>query len=350
MLRSEFFGVVFEHIWIKHAFIFVIMHDHWFDSRIEDIDRCFTVLHSFLDGEACHSFQKPGKGLLSGNEVSKGVEDQHIVSLIVRHPSIRLQDMWMTADYDINTLLHQEGGPFFLIFRRHRFFFLAPVSDKDQHVAGGFGFLDHGGDFILVEEINHVFISFADPAVVGSVCIIQKRNRNPVYFQCLDCISIFLCRVDSKDRNIRIFAAPEIKGFLKKINSIIIDMVCCGFYDIESCIHQCITDFRRSCKRRVRADSIMFCSKNSLLVDHCHISSLDLITYFVINLIIIPGSGIIFAGFDQTSVIKIVADSNHTCCGNFRFFSSFLCRFCFLLGDFGSFFFGFLDKVVVKLT
>ena len=94
----------------------------------------------------------------------------------------------------------------------------------------------------------------------------------------------------------------------------------------------------------------MFCSKNSLLVDHCHISSLDLITYFVINLIIIPGSGIIFAGFDQTSVIKIVADSDHTCCGNFRFFSSFLCRFCFLLGDFGSFFFGFLDKVVVKLT
>ena len=66
--------------------------------------------------------------------------------------------MWMTADYDINTLLHQEGGPFFLIFRRHRFFFLAPVSDKDQHVAGGFGFLDHGGDFILVEEINHVFL------------------------------------------------------------------------------------------------------------------------------------------------------------------------------------------------
>ena len=57
MLGCKFFGIVGEHIRTEYAVLFIIMHNHWFHFRIEDLDRGFAVLDSFLDGEAAHSFE-----------------------------------------------------------------------------------------------------------------------------------------------------------------------------------------------------------------------------------------------------------------------------------------------------
>ena len=343
MLGGKLLGVIFKHIWVKDALIFVVVHDHWLDGRIKDVDGGHTVFDRFLNGEACHSFQKSGKSLLGGNKVSKGIEDQHIVSLVIRHTAIWLENVRMTADHNINALLHEESCPFFLIFGRHSLFFLAPVCNKDQYITAGLGFLDHAGNFGLIKEIDHIFLAFTGATVVGSVCIIQEGNLDSVYFKCFDVIGIFLCRMNAENRNVRIVGAPEVKGFFHKIRAVIIDVVGCRFNDIEACFDQSISDFGRCGERRIGADSIVFCGKDSFLVYHCNIRCLDLIRDLFINFVVVPGSGIILAGLDEASMVEIIADSDDACGRNLRFFGSLFGSSLLFFGSLLCFYFRFLD-------
>ena len=255
----------------------------------------------------------------------------------------------MTADHDVNTLLHKEGRPFFLVFVWHWFQFLAPVCNEDQYITVFFGFLDHGGYIVFLEYVDHVFFAVAGTGVVGSVCIIQERNFNAVYFEDFNVICVFFGLVNSENRNIRITCLPEVQCLCHIIISVIIDVVGCRFNDIESCIDQRITDFCRSGERRISADCIMICGENCFLIDHGNVGCLNLIFYIFVDLIVIPCAGIRFTGFDQTVMEQVVTDSNNSCSGNFRsfcgsfgFFFLLRCFFCSLVS-------WFLDQVIVEL-
>ena len=87
----------------------------------------------------------------------------------------------------------------------------------------------------------------------------------------------------------------------------------------------------------------MFCGKDSFLVYHCDIRCLDLIRDLFVDLVVVPGSGIILAGLDEASMVEIITDSDNACCGNLWFFSRlFFSRFLFF-GGFLCFYFGFLN-------
>ena len=62
---------------------------------------------------------------------------------------------------------------------------------------------------------------------------------------------------------------------------------------------QCITNFRRSCKGWITTDSIMVCCKDGFLIYHGNIGSLDLIFDIFVNFVIVPCTGVGFAGFNQ---------------------------------------------------
>ena len=62
---------------------------------------------------------------------------------------------------------------------------------------------------------------------------------------------------------------------------------------------QCITNFRRSCKGWITADSIMVCCKDGFLVYHGNIGSRDLIFDIFVNFVIVPCTRVGFAGFNQ---------------------------------------------------
>lgn len=62
-------------------------------------------------------------------------------------------------------------------------------------------------------------------------------------------------------------------------------------------------------------------SKNRFLVDHGYVCSLDLVQNMSVDMVIIPYAGVIFAGFIQLAVIKIISNSNYTCSGDDRCFS-----------------------------
>ena len=211
--------------------------------------------------------------------------------------------MRMTANDHINTLLHQKSGPLFLVFIWHGFIFCSPVSHKDDAVADFFGFLDHCGDLILIKDIDHVLISFACTGIIGAVCIVKKSNLNTIHFFYFDSVCIFLGGVDAKYRNIRIIGAPEIQSTFQIVISIIIGVICGRFHYIKPCFDNGISNFLRSGKGRISADSIVVWSKNSFLVDHGHICSLDLIQNMSVDMVIIPYAGVIFAGFIQLAVI-----------------------------------------------
>ena len=121
------------------------------------------------------------------------------------------------------------------------------------------------------------------------------------------------------------------------------------FHYIEACLDDGISNLLGSCKGGVGTDGIMIRSKDSLLVDHSHICSLDLIQNIGINMVIIPGAGIILTGFVQLTVIEIVSDCNHTCSGDLRGFRSFFCLFFLLLCFLGGFFLRLGDQAVVQL-
>ena len=350
MLGSQFFCVIFQHIWVKDALVFVVMHDHWFYSRIQDLNGGFAIECGFLDGELCHTFKESGKCLLSGNEVAEGVEDQHIVTVIVGHAAIWLKDMGMSADYDVNALFHKEGCPFFFVFSRHRFFFFTPVCHKDQAVAGSFGFLDHGSDFIFIKDVDHVFFAFSCTRVVGSVCIIEERNSDTIYFDGFDRIRIFLGIVDSKYWNRRIFLFPEFQCLIQIVKTVIINVIGSRFDYIKTCIDKGIAYFCWSGKRWIGAYCIMVCGEYGFLVNHGYVSSLDLIFYFFVDFVVIPVAGIVAACINEASMVEVVPYSDYACCGNFWCFGSFF-SFSFLL------FFGFfcivgrlLDEGVVQLV
>ena len=86
----------------KDALIFIIVHNHRLYSGIQNFYSGFSFQYRFLDGKTGHAFQQLRKLLLSGNKVAKRIKDQHFVSVIVRHASIWLKYMRMTADYNID--------------------------------------------------------------------------------------------------------------------------------------------------------------------------------------------------------------------------------------------------------
>ena len=221
------------------------------------------------------------------------------MAFFIRHSSVWLKGMRMTADHNVNTLLHKEGCPFFFVFSRHWFHFFAPVSDKDQYIAVFFGFLDHGSYFVFFKDVDHVFFAFAGTGIVGTICIIKERNLNTVYLQHFDGICIFFCLMDSENRYIRMAGFPVIQCLCHIVISVVIDMIGCRLDYIESCIDQCITNFRRSCKGWITTDSIMVCCKDGFLVYHGNIGSLDLIFDIFVNFVIVPCTGVGFAGFNQ---------------------------------------------------
>ena len=349
VLGSKLFCIILQHIGTKNPFVFVIMHDHGFYGGICDLDGCFSLQGRFPDRETGHSLQKSIEGFLGGNEIAQRIKDQHFVSVLIGHTTIRLQYMGVASDYDIHALLHEKGGPFLLIFRRHGLILFTPVSDKDHTVTVRFGFPDHGGNFGFVKDIDHVFISLTGAAVICAICIIQKSNSDPVYFQGFDRVSVFLGRMDSKDRDIGIFGAPEIKSLSDKIRAVIINMVCSGFDHIKTGTDQGIPHFCRGGKGRVAADGIVIGRKDSFLIYHCHISCCDLISDIIIDMVVIPASGFILTGQQEAVMIKIVSYSNDRRSGNNRG----ICLFLFFGLFFGSNAFGFLcrllDHSIVKL-
>ena len=257
--------------------------------------------------------------------------------------------MRMSAYDHIYALLHKEGCPLLLIFVRHGLVFCAPVCNKNKTVTDGFGFLDHSGDLVLVKDVDHVFVAFACTRVVGAICIIKKSNLNPVYFFDLDDIRVLLGGVDTQHRNCGIFGTPEIQSGFQIIVSIIICMVGGRFHYIEASLDDGISNLLGSCKGGIGTDRIMIRGKNGLLVDHGHICSLDLIQNIGINMVIIPGAGIVLTGFVQLTVIEIVSNCDHTCSGDLRGFRSFFCLFFLLLCLLGGFFLRLGDQAVVQL-
>ena len=271
------------------------------------------------------------------------------MSLVIRKLSVRLKHMRMTANDHINTLLHQKSGPLFLVFIWHGFIFCSPVSHKDDAVADFFGFLDHCGDLILIKDIDHVFISFSCTGIIGAVCIVKKSNLNTIHFFYFDSVCIFLGGVDAKYRNIRIIGAPEIQSTFQIVISIIIGVICGRFHYIKPCFDNGISHFLGSGKRRISADSIVAWSKNRFLVDHGYVCSLDLVQNMSVDMVIIPYAGVIFAGFIQLAVIKIISNSNYTCSGDDRCFSFDLILLFLESRCFCCFFLRFTDQGVIHL-
>ena len=200
----------------------------------------------------------------------------------------------MAADYDIYTLLHQESCPFLFIFGRHGFHFFAPVSNKNQYITVCLCLFNHGCNFVFFENIDHVISSVSGTGIVRSVCIIQKRNFNAVYFESFDCIGIFFGIMDTKNRNIRVTGLPEIQCLCHVIIAIIINVVGGRFDDIKSGIDQCVADFRRCCEGWITTDCIMLCGENSFLIDHGNICRLNFALDIFIDCVIVPCAGIRF--------------------------------------------------------
>ena len=105
--------------------------------------------------------------------------------------------------------------------------------------------------------------------------------------------------MDSENRYIRMAGFPVIQCLCHIVISVVIDMIGCRLDYIESCIDQCITNFRRSCKGWITTDSIMVCCKDGFLVYHGNIGSLDLIFDIFVNFVIVPCTRVGFAGFNQ---------------------------------------------------
>ena len=103
--------------------------------------------------------------------------------------------MWMSADNHINTLLHQESSPLFLVFIWHGFIFCSPVGDEDNAVADFFGLLDHCGDLVFVKDIEHIFVAVADTGIIGAICIVKESNLDSIDFFYFYRICVFLSGV-----------------------------------------------------------------------------------------------------------------------------------------------------------
>ena len=224
------------------------------------------------------------------------------------------------------------------------------MSNENDTVTDLFGLLDHGGDLIFIKNIDHVIFSLTCTGIVGSVGVVQKCDLNAINLFYFNSICIFRSVMDAQNRNIRIIGAPEIKGIFQIIITVIIHMVGSGFHYIETSFDNGISHFLRCGERGVSADRIMIRGKNSLLINHSHICGLDLIQHMGVNMVVIPCAGIVFSGFIQLAVVKIIAHCDDTGSGNLRSFSRCFSFLLFLRGSLFCFSFRFRDQAVIQLV
>ena len=329
ILGCQFFGVILQHVRTEFSAVTVVVHHKRFNFGCKDLYGSLAVKLALLYGKACHSSKKFLQLLLCGNEIAKRIKDNSLITFAVGKSSIRLENMRMTADNNINPMFHKVGSPLFLILRRHSLIFSAPVSNKNDAVSLFFGLFDHGGDLGLVKYIDHIITSL-NPPHIGSVGVIQKSDLNTVNLPDLYSICILLGIVDTYEGHIRIFGFPEVESIGQEIITKIINMVCGRFNNIKTSFDNSIAYLCRCSKRRIGAYAVMVSGKNGFLIDHLYICRLNGIQDMGIDLVIIPVSGIGFTGIDQGLMIKIIPYCDDRCSAGNR---SILLIFLLLPGD-----------------
>ena len=118
--------------------------------------------------------------------------------------------MWVSADADVNSLLHQESCPLFFVFAGGGIFFISPMGNENYTVADFFCLLNVGGHLLFVKSIDNIGILAGGQTVIGTVCIIQESDRDIVDSDSFDFIALFFRRVGSYDSDFGMIGLPVI--------------------------------------------------------------------------------------------------------------------------------------------
>ena len=105
----------------------------------------------------------------------------------------------MSADADVDPLLHQESRPLFFVFTGGGVFFISPMGDENYTVADFFRFFNVSGHLLFVKSIDDIGVLAGGQTIICAVCIIQESDCDIVDSDSFDFVTLFLRRVGPYD-------------------------------------------------------------------------------------------------------------------------------------------------------
>ena len=280
----------------------------------------------------CHSLQKLGNSLLSGNKIPKRIVHKHLLSIRTFHHAVRTDHMRMRANHYIYSKIGQILHPLFRRFIRFILIF-HPSMQKDHHdIRLFFGSFHIRFYRLFIIDINRIRFIFRNRSSdIDQGCVIHHCNLKRLLLDDLHPVRllVFGAFMNSKHCRRRLLGFPESKGICHSFFSFIIGMIRCHGNHIESQICKGLAAFLRHSKGRVAARIVVAAHNRRLLIDNGKIRPFNLFFYIFINVIIAPHSAFLLSVGQYGVMEKVVSNSHHVQCVLLFFF--FLRFFPFFL-------------------
>ena len=155
------------------------MTDHRFHPIVCDLQLSIIILRKRYLGHAAYHTVSDSLSGAGGpvHEISQGIIHKHfMVTLFIRHPFYRLNDMWVGTQDQIRTVFRKYLGPFLLRSIRCQPVLRSPVRTYDGEVRQFLCPLNICRHLLLIQQIHRIRHIIRKLDSIRAVGIIQNRN------------------------------------------------------------------------------------------------------------------------------------------------------------------------------